>query len=180
MSKSRTPDTAHPPPRPSDWFYGFDTEHNHQLLFFLRCSDKSPTLPRSQSHLKTCQLIQSQVSICLCWHVTFSVLIIWGKFKKGKNTIHRLWCMVESEKSRGGTVSLLKGIIIFMASIIPRWGEGGVTFHMVKKNPTTSSRKTLFMTLCNYNVNGLLGLSAAGISVFFIDNVPLLKPFGVK
>ena len=34
------------------------------------------------------------------------------------------------------------------------------------------------MTFGNYNLNGLLGLSAAGISVFFIDNVPLRKPFG--
>lgn len=49
-----------------------------------------------------------------------------------------------------------------------------------KKKKTTSSRKTRFMTFGNYNLNGLLGLSAAGISVFFIDNVSLLKPFGVK
>lgn len=52
----------------------------------------------------------------------------------------------------------------------------GVIFHMVKKK--TSSRKTCFMTFGNFNLNGLLGLRAAGISIFFIDNVPLVKPFG--
>lgn len=83
--------------------------------------------------------------------------------------------MVKSRKSRGGTVSLLKKIFLWHQL----FGERGCHFsHSGEKKQTTSSRKTCFMTFGNYNLNGLLGLSAAGISVFFIDNVPLLKPFG--
>lgn len=149
------------------------TGHNHCCFVVA----KGTMLSISQSHFNNNQLyrLRSQVSTSfkssnLCHYS--------GKYKYCReDIINRLSCMVKSEKSRGGTVSLLRGIIIFMASII--WWEG-VSFFTCWKKQTTSSRKTRFMTFGHYNPNGLLGLSAAGISVFFIDNVPLLKLFGVK
>lgn len=91
-----------------------------------------------------------------------------------------LSCIVQSEKQsvKGWHCLSIKRYYLFYG--IHYLVRGAVIFHMVKKKQTTSSRKTYFMTFGNYNLNRLLGLSAAGLSVFFIDNVPLLKPLGVK
>lgn len=37
-----------------------------------------------------------------------------------------------------------------------------------------------FGTFSNLNLNRLLSLSASGTSIFLIDSLPFLKPFGVK
>lgn len=57
--------------------------------------------------------------------------------------------------------------------------RGSVISHMVdKKNKKTDILKTYFMTFGNCNLNGLLGLSAAGALIIFIDDVPLSEAAG--
>lgn len=65
------------------------------------------------------------------------------------------------------TASPLNGIIYDAGYLV----RGVVIFHMVGKTQHPQG-KTHFMALGNYILNGLLGLSAPGLSVFFIACTP--------